>query len=312
MATKAQSEYIPYGQREEWKDVTPIPQDDGPNPVCPIAYTAQFTDTMNYFRAVLRTDERSERTLKLTQEALMLNAAHYTAWYFRRFILDTLHSDLKAELELVSKIGDDNPKNYQIWYHRKWCVEKIADFSKEMEYTANQIKDDSKNYHAWAYRQWVIETQGLWDQELEYIESVLKEDIRNNSAWNQRYFVISRNNTQKLTKEIIEREANFAVSFIRKAPNNQSPWTYLKGLFNHEKYANFPTLVKTLQEMKEKYVSCSHASSLLVDIYEQENSKESITQAIELVKFLANHLDTLHNKYWVYKNQKLEALLAKH
>lgn len=27
-----------YADREDWKDVQPIPQDDGPNPLVPIAY----------------------------------------------------------------------------------------------------------------------------------------------------------------------------------------------------------------------------------------------------------------------------------
>ena len=39
--TPKTDDFIPYNQREEWKDITPIPQDDGPHPVVPIAYSKQ-------------------------------------------------------------------------------------------------------------------------------------------------------------------------------------------------------------------------------------------------------------------------------
>lgn len=32
-------EWIPYAERSEWKDVTPLGQDDGDNPVVMIAYS---------------------------------------------------------------------------------------------------------------------------------------------------------------------------------------------------------------------------------------------------------------------------------
>lgn len=33
------NEWIPYREREDWKDVTPLDQDDGENPVVVIAYS---------------------------------------------------------------------------------------------------------------------------------------------------------------------------------------------------------------------------------------------------------------------------------
>lgn len=71
-------ERIPIRERPDWADVQPVPQDDGPNPVVPIAYTDVFSETMDFFRAVYLANERSPRTLQLTEEAILLNSGNYT------------------------------------------------------------------------------------------------------------------------------------------------------------------------------------------------------------------------------------------
>lgn len=53
---------------------------------------------------------------------------------------------------------ENNPKNYQVWHHRRVIVEWLNDPSEELNLTAKILSHDAKNYHAWQHRQWVIGT----------------------------------------------------------------------------------------------------------------------------------------------------------
>merc|ERR1712086_1212246 len=98
-AISSSMDWIAYSEREEWKDVTPVPQDDGPVPVVSIAYSNRFKDVMGYFRHVLLTDEVSARAWDVTDDAIECNPANYTAWAFRRKLVTGLNRDLQAEME---------------------------------------------------------------------------------------------------------------------------------------------------------------------------------------------------------------------
>jgi hypothetical protein len=43
----------------------------------------------DYFRAVLKSGEKSERVLELTEDGLDLNPANYTVWYYRYIGIET-------------------------------------------------------------------------------------------------------------------------------------------------------------------------------------------------------------------------------
>jgi len=294
--------YTPFAQRVEYNDLEPIPQDDGPFPVCPIAYSPQFIDTMNYFRAVLQKDERSERALKITEEVIELNAANYTAWYFRRLILQALNKNLENELSYVEELAKDNPKNYQIWYHRRWLVEQLKDPSKEIQFTAEILAEDAKNYHAWSHRQWILKEFKLWNKELDYVNELLTTDVRNNSAWNHRYFLFRH--TLGYSAVVKGTEIMYTIEKIKKAPSNESAWNYLTGLMKGDLYADFPAIETFCKEHEHSWILCPHLFSTLVDICEQAGGAENIEKAKKYCDELVK-IDEIHSKLWIWRKKQL-------
>lgn len=123
-----------------------------------LCYKFSVKDTYDYFRAILKSSEKSERALALTEDCTWLNPANYTVWQYRREILQALGKDLHDELKYTDKMIKYNSKNYQVWHHRKVIVEWLQDPCEELAFTETILCKDAKNYHAWQHRQWCIQT----------------------------------------------------------------------------------------------------------------------------------------------------------
>ncbi|KAH9094273.1 hypothetical protein Ae201684P_016883 [Aphanomyces euteiches] len=264
-----------------WADVVRVPQDDGPNPAVPINYTQQFKDIMDLFRAVLLSDEHSERTLHLTTAAIEENPANYTAF---------------------SSQSTQGTWNYQIWHHRREIVDQLNDSSHELEMIAEALDADNKNYHAWSYRQWVVQRFSLWDGELAFVDQMLLVDMRNNSAWNHRWFVIQK--MAPVTPAIRAKEADFAIKFIRKAPHNESPWNYLRAWVRQDDFHDHATIKALASEIYDAHRTCMFAANMLVDLYSQENTPEAIGRAKEILQELVVQ-DPVRAAYWTHRAKQL-------
>lgn len=313
-------DYISYRTKPEWKDVEPI-SIKTQSSIMDIKYTPRYEEAFSYFRAMLVLDELSERSLALTADCLELQKSNFSVWYFRRRILKKLTHHLLNELPYVEKIIENEPKNYQVWHHRKTIVEWLKDGSQDKQLTASVLTSDNKNYHAWQHRQWLVKEFNLWEGELEFTESHLAMDIRNNSAWNHRFYVIKE--TRRYEDIIwIEDELKNVRKRIEQLPNNESSWSYLRGLLmllynsltSHEETRKFCDNLYT-----DKKCCSPQLLAFILDMIHEELTKSTKSARTQIdkdaLKSKANQLcetlsqiDKVRSRYWTYINFRIREL----
>ncbi|CAG8950631.1 hypothetical protein HYFRA_00002840 [Hymenoscyphus fraxineus] len=314
-----------------WDDVVPIEQDDGEGALAQIAYTGEYAEAMGYLRAIMAANELSPRVLGLTSHIITLNPAHYTVWLYRARTLFAIDADVHEELEWVNEIALENQKNYQIWHHRQLLIDHLFSSldpaqiqelaTKERTFMTEMFDADAKNYHVWSYRQYLVRKMGLWDvqQEMESVEALLRRDVRNNSAWSHRFFLVFSNpgyategcaatrHDPKIPDPIIERELQFAKAATFEAPQNQSPWNYIRGVLRKAGRE-----LRTLEGFAGEFVvegegvgeevRSSHALEFLVDVWGEKGEVERVTWGLGL---LAGKYDRIRRGYWEWRGGEL-------
>ena len=308
--TPSDSDYLilPLSSNPLWNDLIPILQDDS-NTICPILYTSNFIDAMNYFRSIIFKAEYSYRALVLTSYIIDLNSANYTAWHYRRECLFHLNSNLLNELTWTSNLCNTTPKNYQLWYHRRVIVQRLNNIGNELEHTAEILQNDGKNYHVWSHRQWVVNHFNCYNNELAFIELLLNIDIRNNSAWNHRHLVISK--TTGYTTDIIKFELDYTLEKLSKVQGNESAWTYLIGVL---RLADELLLKDILERVKlilptETIMKSSVDENEVVYSNARVYTLSALSQICEIIKSAEAKVyfeslikeDHIRTKYWEYK-----------
>lgn len=148
------------------------------------------------------------------------------------------------------------------------------------------------------------------------VHKLIIEDPRNNSAWNQRWFASHRASRQPLDANQARKEADYAIEGAKLDPYNESPFSYLIGIVReHRTFAE--EYQKKVNDLRQVLVDagrdpngCYHLTAARVEMLEMIASTESLNEAIELTKGLAEKYDVIRRKYWLLRITELDAALA--
>lgn len=281
-------------------------------------------------------EEYSPRCLRLTDLVIDMNPSHYTVWLYRFKIISTLQLPVPDEITWLNQVALENLKNYQIWHHRQLLVDYyypdlsakaeqepaiLTNFANsERQFIETMLQEDSKNYHVWSYRQALVRKLNIFNiTELAATQNLIEADVRNNSAWSHRFFLMFSNpahatadlspteHDPKIPVDLITKESKYAEEKILLAPQNQSPWNYLRGVL-----AKGGCKLSTVQGFAEQFITnlgedgetvrSSHALDLLADIHQETGDHVAAKLCLQR---LWEKWDPVREGYWKYRATQL-------
>ena len=224
----------------------------------------RYVQVTEALKARREAGDYSEESLKISGDVLSINSEYYTAWSFRRRLLESLDdvgassdsespakSPLDAppplyehELRFCEQLLAHHPKSYWLWLHRTWLLQRlerrhgVSLWESELALCTRFLDADRRNFHGWNHRRWVAERCGVGPgEELAYTTAKIEQDFSNYSAWQHR---------ARLYQELLAKEGgqesglaqglDAEFELVRQAfftePDDQSPWFYYRWLLN--------------------------------------------------------------------------------
>lgn len=276
-----------YRDDPDFKDLKPVPLPQTKGDPFFINYSAEIVDLFGYFFALLEKDEISERGIKVAERIIEKFTSHYTAWWYKYHILETLPYDFKRETEFINKILVENPKSYQAWHYMQWLVDKSPEFHDQIPFLKSTFIIDEKNFHAWSFSIWYAERWNQYNEVYLLALHQIKIDMRNNSAWNTR-----RTIGEKLNVDI-EKEFNDVEDSLLQIGKNESACNFAMSLV--DKKVELKDRLKSLaNKMIEMKPDNFYAYRLLLYVANIDNDTSEIHHICdELIK-----LDTIRAPYY--------------
>lgn len=215
--------------------------------VCMFSFTQDHYSLFRRLKRLLDEERFQLENLDVSTQVIDINPQHYTAWYFRRKVIQANYSEceeidrtqfLREELRFVRGVCDRAPKCYQSWWHLRQVREWLGFDPEELEFASRQLERDAKNMYVWSHRTWFVRSyvsveRDILVRELDFSSQVISRDCRNNSAWCYRHFIFSSLKKMDMLREpnFLE-EVEYIVNWLVFAPHNDSIWNYVISFFS--------------------------------------------------------------------------------
>jgi len=141
--------------------------------------------------------------------------------------------------------------------------------------------------------------------------SLIDIDVRNNSAWNQRFFVVQ--NLKQKDDKLIQKEIKYTTEQILKAVSNESPWSYLRGLWDMEgKLGEQTEFLERCKQLIQSECPSVPLHVFVLEVYEDrlekgDQNEEMLQHGKMICDLLAEKLDTIRKGYWTVRKKVFEA-----
>lgn len=272
--------------------------------------------------------------LNISTQVIDINPQHYTAWYYRKKIIQTNYIEcenddktqfLREELRFVRGICERAPKCYQSWWHMRLIREWLGFDPEELKFTSRQLESDAKNMYVWNHRTWFVRNyisveRDMLVGELDFTSKIINKDCRNNSAWCYRHFIFSSLKKMGILKEpnFLE-EVEYITNWLVFAPHNDSIWNYIISFFSKimvNENLRKETLIKNLSFehapksfrdaiddiYENHHYSCHQAIYIKACIAYEEGDESFVADAFKLLQAV----DPVRRFYWRWRANNLK------
>lgn len=215
-----------------------------------------------------------------------------------------------GEPSFLALMLSKDAKNYHVWSYRQWLVRHFSLWDSELPLIEDFLRDDVRNNSAWNHR-WFLIFGRVMDPTVDSIFKLAgspkgQDDgggggggrgSGNGSGSRSRSNILF----QSIDPSIIRREITYTQTAIRLAPQNPSPWNYLRGILT-ARGTGLSELAAFAEEFsdveREDDVRSTHALDFLADCYAERQEVERAGKALEM---LATRYDPIRRNYWNYR-----------